>query len=252
VAPRGASTGAFAPRSVAAGTAGNGAWTPAFKIEREEGATGLAYLAAQQRCIGGSMTLCTETQWERACGEDPAIGGTETWTLSASADGFVVRGGANCSARQVQRGGETSQARATVCCERAVGIRTGNKNDAFLKSSAKRVLDLERANNRRDVATLGGLYDEQVEFLGRTYARADLLKEAQKYFRQFPDQWLFYDTCDTRIDKGAEVTLVSDCVAVGHRGGEVAVVIQQIVHGGPESHIQKLSEPRTIRKYSPP
>jgi hypothetical protein len=227
-------------------------WTPAFKIERDEGASGLGYLAAQQRCAGESMTLCTETQWERACGEDPAIGATETWTLTVSKEGFVVRGGANCGARQVQRGGEASPTRATVCCDRAVGIRTGNKNDAFLKSSAKRVLDLERANNRRDVTALASLYDDPVEFLGRTYTRADLMQEAQKYFRQFPDQWLLYDTCDTRIDKGTEVTLVSDCVAVGHRGGEVAVVVQQIVHGGPASHIQKLSEPRTIRKYAPP
>lgn len=203
--------------------------------------------------LSGLVLLCTEAQWVRACADDPQLGGLATWTLSPSgADGFVVRGGGSCSSRAIARGREVNPARAGVCCERAVGIRTSNTNDAFLKSSTKKILDLESANNRRDTAALEKLYDDGVTFLGREYSRADLLGEARKYFKQFPDQWLLYDACDVRIEKRAnDAQLVSECTAVGRRGGEVAVVIQRITHGGPEGRIQQIDEPRTIRKYSP-
>lgn len=244
---------ALAPRRIGAGSAPDGTWTASFKLEYENTSNGLSYVAAEDACSSKGLALCIEAQWVRACADDPQLGGLATWTLSPSgADGFVVRGGGSCSSRAIARGREVNPARAGVCCERAVGIRTSNTNDAFLKSSTKKILDLESANNRRDTAALEKLYDDGVTFLGREYSRADLLGEARKYFKQFPDQWLLYDACDVRIEKRAnDAQLVSECTAVGRRGGEVAVVIQRITHGGPEGRIQQIDEPRTIRKYSP-
>jgi hypothetical protein len=113
------------------------------------------------------------------------------------------------------------------------------------------VLEFERANQRKDTNALERLYGDKIFFLNREYTHLELMAEAKKYFRQYPDQWLLYDVCDIRIEKGAEEALVSDCLAVGHRGAEVAVVMQQIVRGGSDGRIQKLVEPRTIRKYTP-
>jgi hypothetical protein len=244
---------AYPAHNVAAGTDANGTWTPAFTIRRDEGEAGLAYLAAYNQCAAQGLGLCTETQWSRACAQDPALGAAETWTASPSGgDGFVMRGGSTCTARRVAAAREGSSARGVACCDRAVGIRTANTNESFLVTSAKRTLDYENALRRRDTASLSKLYDDNVQFIGKDFSRDALITESGKYFRQFPDQWILYDTCETRIDKGAEVTLVSDCTAVSHRKGELAVVVQHFVRGGPQTAIQLLTEPRILRKFSPP
>lgn len=243
---------AVSPRTIGAGTAADGTWTASFKVEQVAGDAGLTYLAAQEHCASKGLALCTETQWMRACDDDPKIAEFPSWSLSAfEREGFVVRGGGSCSRRAITRGSETSPSRVGVCCERAVGIRSANKNDAFLMRASERVLELEHANQHRAVDALERLYDDNIFFLNREYTRQELIAEAKKYFRRYPDQWLLYDVCDIRIEKGADESLVSDCLAVGHRGAEVAVVMQQIVRGGPEGRIQKLVEPRTIRKYTP-
>lgn len=240
-------------RSVAAGMDANGTWTPAFSIRRDDGDVGLTYLTAYNRCASQGLALCTETQWSRACAEDPALGAIETWTASPSGgEGFVVRGGSTCAARRVVSAGESSPARGGECCDRAVGIRTTNTNEAFLITSSKRTLDYENALRRRDTAALSRLYDDNVQFLAKSFSRDALVQESGRYFRQYPDQWILYDTCETRIDKGAETTLVSDCTAVSQRKGELAVVVQHFVRGGNQSAIQVLTESRVFRKFSPP
>lgn len=251
--PARAAATTYPARSIAAGTDANGTWTPAFSIRRDDGDAGLTYLAAYNRCASQGLALCTETQWSRACAEDPALGAIETWTASPSGgEGFVVRGGSTCAARRVASAGETSATRGGECCDRAVGIRTTNMNDTFLITAAKRMLDYENALRRRDTAALARLYDDQVRFISKDFSRDALVKESARYFGQFPDQWILYDTCETRIDKGAETTLVSDCTAVSHRKGELAVVIQHFVRGGAQTAIQVLTESRVLRKFSPP
>jgi hypothetical protein len=177
----------------------------------------------------------------------------ETWTASPSGgEGFVVRGGSTCDARRVVNAAESSPTRAVACCDRAVGIRSPNTNEAFLITSAKRTLDYENALRRRDTSALRKLYDDRVRFFAKDFSLDELIRTSEGYFRQYPDQWILYDVCETRIDKGAETTLVSDCTAVSHRKGELAVVIQQFVRGGPETRIQRLTEPRVLRKFSAP
>ncbi len=242
-----------ASRSIAAGMDANGVWTPAYTLREDQADAGLTYLPAYARCASKGLALCTETQWSRACSQDGSLGQTETWTASpSSSEGFVVRGGSTCEARRIVSAADMNTARGAACCDRAVGIRTTNTNEAFLITSAKRMLDYENALRRRDTTALRRLYDDSVRFLSTDFTLDGLIKQTESYFRQYPDQWILYDVCETRIEKGAEVNLVSDCTAVSHRKGDLAVVVQQFVRGGPDTRIQKLTEPRVFRKFSPP
>ncbi len=249
----GAAPGAYPVRAIAAGADASGVWTPGYSLRRDEGDGGLAYIPAAQRCVSKGLALCTETQWSRACAVDATLGQVETWTASPSAaEGFVVRGGSTCAGRRVVDATDTSPARAATCCERAVGIKSKNTNVAFLMTSARRMLEYENALRRRDSAALRKLYDDNVQFFARPMSLDTVIKESEGYFRQFPDQWIIYDVCETSILKDGEDKLVTDCTAVAQRKGELAVVVQQLVRGGPETRIQKLTEPRTFRKFSAP
>jgi hypothetical protein len=230
-------------RSVAAGKSPiGGAWTAAFTVERQAGNEGLALEYAAKFCLEQGRALCTETQWYRACIDDPKLGKLESWTLSLEGKQSVVRGGtAGCPSREVVAPTETKLERVAVCCDRAVAIMTTNDNESFLTSSAKRLLDYERATRRSSASQLRTLLDDTVIYGGKERKQDQVVKAFEKAKES---EWTVLDTCEVNIDKDAsETRLVSDCQVVYHHGGAFSSDTLRLVHGGPESKLQLIGKP---------
>src|SRR5512141_1745393 len=122
----------YAAHTIPPGGAPNGTWTIAFAVEQKAGDLGLDWWGAVAHCTAEHLTLCTETQWLRACKADPDFGKIESWTLTADVPGAVVRGGDDgCKARKFVKTGDKSPTRAGICCERALGITSEDKTDQF-------------------------------------------------------------------------------------------------------------------------
>lgn len=247
----------YAPHKVSAGMVGE-VWTPGFEIVRDKGNLGLSYLDAQNKCTSTGKSLCTDTEWQRACDADAELSKIETWTTTGMGDSrFVVRGGgdAACRSRDVASGADKKPDRAAVCCDRTVGIKTTNHNEAFLKISAKRILDYEAAIKNRDSLALASQYDDKVTFLGKDYANAELVKKHEAFFKQLPDQWTIFDSCTVSIDKTnpADHKLRADCRTMFHRKGEVVVAMQRLVWGGnPTMKVQVIGDAVTTGQQQAP
>jgi len=226
---------------VAAGKAPDGAWTASFTVERQAGNEGLSLEYAAKFCMEQGRALCTETQWQRACLDDPKLGQLKTWTLTLEGKQAVVRGGAaGCPAREVVAPTETQLDRVAVCCDRAIAITTTNDNESFLASSAKRLLDYEQAARRSSASKLRDLLASEVVYGGKERQ----LDQVVSAFEKAKDsEWTVLDTCDVSIDKdGSESRLVSDCRVIYHNAGAFSSDTLRLVHGGPDSKIQLIGK----------
>lgn len=239
----------YAARKIKAGFTAE-IYTPAFEIVRDKGDLGAGHEDAMKRCTSAGKSLCTDAQWARACEADPALAKIATWTASGVGGGrFVTRGGgdAGCRARDVVDGADRSPSRAAVCCDRAVSIKTGNKNDAFVMAASKRLLDYEAALRARDELALQTLYDEKVSFGGKELPVGELLKLHKKDWKHVPDQWALFDTCTVEIkkittDKGPDSKLQGDCRTVFHRGGATSIAMQRLLWGGTGMKLQTIGD----------
>ena len=242
---------AYAAHKIPAGDAKDGTWTGPFEVVREKGHLGLDYIKAMDECVKEGKALCTDTQWTRACEADPTLAAIETWTASGNPDGrFVVRGsadGGTCGTRTLAEVNASTPNRAAVCCDRALGIKTGNKNEAFLKASSKHMLDYEKAVRDRDALALAAVYADTVSFMGKDYARDALLKLHQSYWKAAPDQWTLFDTCDISIDKSqTDPRLFTDCRTIFHKGGKVFIAIQRFLRGGSPMKVQVIGDVNSL------
>jgi hypothetical protein len=256
--PTGKEPPVYGLHKVPAGFTGDGLWSDKFEIVRDRGNTGLSWDDAMAKCTATGKSLCTDSQWARACEADKELSSIETWTATGvGGEKYVVRGGgeAGCRSRDVMSASEKKGDRAAVCCDRTVVIKTGNKNEAFLKSSAKRLLDYETAIRSHDGLSLGALYDEKITFMGKEASNPDLIKLHDKDFKIAKDQWPLFDVCDVNVDKvstdkGPDVKLGANCRTLFHRNGHTYVAMQRIVWGGPGMKIQLLGDPVTARSQA--
>jgi hypothetical protein len=234
----------YAEHTIPAGDAPDGTWTAQFTIERKAGDENLEWAKALDHCAAQGQSLCTDTQWLRACQADAELGKLETWTLTADVPGAVVRGGREgCGGRKFVKPKETSPTRVAVCCQRAVGIQTGNKNAAFLATSSKKLLDYEAALSKRDASALGGLYDDNVTYLGKDLARDALVQQHQQYQKDNPDLSSYFDHCTVKIDTdGVSPTLLADCGVVTRKGSAGQGMTQRVIWGGPASKIEYVGD----------
>jgi hypothetical protein len=225
---------------VVEGKARGGAWTAAFTIERRTGDEGRDLKSATEFCREQGRSLCTETQWQRACASDGKLGRIETWTVSMVGKQAVVRGGEGCDARALSAPGKTTPQRGAVCCERAVAITTTDDSKAFLGSHAQRLLDYERAARPSAASRLRSLLDDPVVFGGRRRKPDEAIRSFEKLS---PDSWSVLDTCDVRVEPDESgKRLVSDCQVVQFDAGRFSVRTSRIVHGGPRSKIQLIGK----------
>jgi len=231
-------------RSVLEGKAPGGAWVGTFTIERRKGGEGRDLKSATKFCHDQGRSLCTETQWQRACASDGKLGRIETWTVSMEGKQAVVRGGEGCQARALSAPGKTTPQRGAVCCERAVAISTTDDSKAFLRSHARRLLDYERAARRSAASRLKSLLDDPVVFGGKQRKPDEV---TQSFEKRSPDAWSVLDSCDVRVKPvGSEKQLVSDCQVVHFDGDRFSGQTIRIVHGGPKSKIQLIGKERDM------
>ncbi|HNS98682.1 MAG TPA: hypothetical protein PLJ27_17285 [Polyangiaceae bacterium] len=247
-----------ADRELSAGKiAGESIWLPAFKLVRLPGDAGLTWLEAHALCSSEGREVCTEAQWRRACGEDEAIGKSESWTMTFDGKhGFVVRGGNSCATRTVSPGFEKSPARGALCCEPAIAIKTSNSHPAFLKAVSAKLAKLEKAINDRSASSFSDLCDDELEFYGKSSLSRNRVESlVAGSFRQWPDQWVVHDVCNVSLQlRGGpdDDTWTAECSKLAYRAGEVAGTITKYVFGSRETKLQSVTEPRLPRNWSPP
>jgi hypothetical protein len=179
--------------------------------------------------------LCTETQWLRACGSNVRIGNYQSWTASWQGEQVIVRGGKGCDDRQTVSGASRSAVRVALCCERAVGIKTDNRQLAFMKVAHADQLRYERAYNAGNTAELHALWYGSVEFDGTVQTKDRLRTKQEQWFRQHPKRWMLFDICEVKL--GPVLTglgktlkspgLIHDCSTVSVVGDLVTVVMTE-------------------------
>ncbi|MEZ4221358.1 MAG: protein kinase [Polyangiaceae bacterium] len=188
------------PRPVAQGTVANDErWLDDYRVQRLDGAHGKSLAEAQALCAQSGLSLCSEAQWARACELYPDIGRTSSWTLSAHPSGFVVRGGASCAVRAVAVSTQGVPDRGAQCCSREVALRSANMNRTWLKATAKRLVGVEAALNRKDTSQFGTFVSEMVDVDDKLLRKEDLQQQLEESFTRFPNQWFVIDSCGVSV-----------------------------------------------------
>lgn len=230
-----------ARRSVPDGKVQAGTWMPSFELEGQPTPAPQSFEQAREACHAAKLSLCSETQWERACEADATLGQLETWTVSMDGPKVVTRGGDSCSKRALVAPAETSPSRGLVCCTRAVGINTDNPNDSFLRASAERVRALEAAMTENDATKLDAQFDADVLLGGKETPK----DQAVSYYKGRPSSvWSVFDVCEVKIDKEAETRLLSECRTTTSAPSASRTLI---VYGGPASKVQLIGPPDTLK-----
>ncbi len=73
------------------------------------------------------------------------------------------------------------------------------------------------------------------------------------WFRQAPEQWTAYDTCDITMQNptGEDATWTADCSTTAEKNGELALVTARYVWTV-TGKVQSIAETKVHRKYSVP
>ncbi|HYJ08360.1 MAG TPA: protein kinase [Polyangiaceae bacterium] len=230
-------------RQIAAGTPeGKHFWLDAFRVvRRPEAATDLD--AAFRNCSELGLSLCSETQWEVACGAFPEVGKDRALTDTLESGSVVERGGEGCAARRLvpaTSGGE----QLGLCCERAIGMTSKNLQKQFLSSVHSVLKKLENAMNQRDVAALGDLLDDKVKLDGVERSKAGVIGLLGQTFKANPELIITHETCDVSVQaekvvkrskRGRKVTSfttnswTATCKQIRHQKGEALLASAEYV-----------------------
>lgn len=181
-----AARGTTVETNIPSGTMGpsrwDGDWTMA-PYAFSAGQAGQTWELARRACIDRGMDLCSERQWERACGQDPSLAERPSWTVDYEANGdrWVVRGGGGCAARSAARARETDPNRDGMCCDPRASIRMRSRP----RDTTEQVELAQRALNDPSPEPMLRLTADSFDLFGnRTTsegARAAWLKTRQDY-----------------------------------------------------------------------
>jgi hypothetical protein len=181
-------------RAVAAGNTPTGFHVGAFNLKALVESPGLGFGKAVEACALAGKFLCSEFEWQRACADAPELGKTETWTYSAERDRAVVRGGDTCEKRALVNPSDASGARATLCCDRAVGM-IGGFGDAAEKIGAGLVV-YERGLRENKAEDVTAVTLETLVFAGKELKREELLPAAlQALLPDASKEPVLFDSC---------------------------------------------------------
>jgi serine/threonine-protein kinase len=177
----------------------SGAWLDKFSVLRRDDNQGLAYTPAFARCADAGKTLCTESQWQRACDAFPEVAEAASWTESVEDGHIVVRGGGACNARKLALESERDAARIGLCCDRAVAMTSTSLQKPFLSSTAGVVLKLERALNQRSIDGFLELSEDHVQLNEHARDKAGLRSLLSQSFSAARDLVMVNDHCDVSV-----------------------------------------------------
>lgn len=224
---------AFPAREVPAGPGPTGAFTVAYSIERHPQDENRTWMDAIGACRSHGQSLCTETQWLKACALDPALGANPSWTLTADYPGAAVRGGPEgCKARKFINISDKSPTRGGVCCSRAVAISTPVTTGTFREDMNHRILSYESALNRGEGKALAEMYGETVRFGKEELDRETLVERHVAELEGASDLLFVLDRCALKeITEGLSKLTQAQCSVVYHKGGRIRAHSSQIVWG---------------------
>jgi hypothetical protein len=232
-------------RMVAAGTTQSGLYVGAFALRPLDESPGLAFGKAVEACSVAGKFLCSEVEWQLACAAAPELAKTEAWTYSAERDRAVVRGGeGSCDKRALVNAAEPSGTRATLCCDRAIGVQGGDAGDAAQKIGEKLVI-YERGLREQKAEDFAEVTLETLVFAGRELKREELLPAALAAL--LPDasqEATLFDSCAVRSgveDAGVSSTL--ECVAVRLRPTGPEELRWKLATLGPEHRLSRIELP---------
>jgi hypothetical protein len=210
---------AYAAHEIPAGAGPTGAYTVPYSIERFAGDENKTWQEAVQACLSHDKTLCTETQWMKACALDASLGQMESWTLTADYPGAAVRGGKHgCGSRTFIKLSERSPTRVGVCCTRAIAIATSITTGTFREDMNERILKYEAALNRGDATTLSGLYAPKVKFDKQELDGPALAQRHAVEYKAAPDLLFAFDRCTlTEVGEGTSKESHAECGVVYYK-----------------------------------
>jgi hypothetical protein len=203
-----------ADRPVAAGATTAGFHVGAFTVRSLDESPGLGFAKAVEACAVAGKFLCSEAAWQRACAETAEVAKAETWTYSAERERAVVRGGdGNCEKRSVVNPAEANAARATLCCDRAIGVQTGD-GELAQKLGAELVV-FERGLRERKAEDIAQVTLETLVFAGKELKREELLPASlAALLPDASEEAVLFDSCSVKPsaeDAGTSSTL--ECLA---------------------------------------
>ena len=244
-------------RQVSAGTLEGGPWLDGFRVvRRPEAAVSLDH--AFRACAEIGLGLCTESQWQLACGAFAEVGQDRSLTDSLEPGGVVERGGGACAARTVVPIGSEARDALGLCCERSIGMTSKNLQQKFLSSTAAIVKKLESALNQHDVAALSDLLDDKVKLDGVERSKASVAALLAQTFKAAPDLILTHESCEVSVQsnkivkrskRGRKVSNVTSyettswtasCKQIRHQRGEATLTSAEYVFS-PASKLRGIS-----------
>ena len=183
-----------------------GAWVDKFSVLRREDSQGLPFNDAFKRCADAGKTLCTDSQWQRACDTFPEVGETPSWTESIDNGQVVVRGGGSCTARKMSDEADKDAQRIGLCCDRAIAMDSTSMQKQFLSSTAGVVLKLEIALNQRSIDKFLELSEDHLTLNEHVRDKTALKRLLTQSFASARDLVIVNDRCDITVSAKKIVT----------------------------------------------
>jgi hypothetical protein len=223
-------------RDIPSGRVGkDGPWLMGFRTYTPRGVRGLTFNQARATCNAVGKSLCTETQWARACDAENAVAAEAAWTTTPAPDGIVVRGGGSCGTRVIVAARSTEPARVGLCCDRAVALDLSGYNLTTLTNLSKRLLELELVINQRDSEAFAAMVSNPVKLQGRDYSPAQARAAFYHSSTENLDERELVDSCEIdppkqtytrtrrrRARRVEHVTWSATCTEVRARNSQIA------------------------------
>jgi hypothetical protein len=232
-------------RAITAGTTPTGYHCGAFTLKTLEESPGLAFGKAAEACALAGKFLCSEIEWQLACAADPELAKAETWTYSAERERAVVRGGdGKCEKRTVVSAAEASAARATLCCDRAIGI-IGGLGDAAQKV-ALQLVGYEKGLRERRAEDVVAVTLETLVFAGKELKREELLPASlAALLPDASEELTLFDSCVLRPEDGGAVTTL-ECTAARLRPSGPEELRWRLATLGPDHRLNRIDLPERV------
>ncbi len=249
----------FKKQAVKEGRLPDEVWVGDFWVERDAKDVALDFLTAEARCRSRSLALCTDAQFTRACETYPELAVSTTFTATSEAGGIVVRGGADCKARNTVLADDVDGDRALVCCTRAVALGGDVKRFGVPRNAASQVQLYESNLNQSKGAALVKRTDGAVGFFGQQLA-GDKLAETIDWLGK--QSVLIHERCNLAlVPNDPDQSYTAACTAIEFEyaktpaaAGQVkpAVGAKQVFHrfefasGGLLKDVRTWQNPRRI------
>jgi hypothetical protein len=230
-------------RAITAGVTAEGAACGPFALRPLDESPGLAFAKAVEACAAAGKFLCSDVEWQRACETDAEIGKREAWTYSAEKDKVVVRGGDGCAKRATVPVADVSPTRATLCCDRAVGVTCDDK-EAALKVGAH-LVQYERGLRDKKLEDVTAVALETLLFAGKELKREELLPAAlAQLLPDAGEELTLFDSCSLKPDAQAPGLPASvECRLSRLRASVPEELRMKLATLGPDYRLQRIELP---------